>query len=80
MENYRKIEELENLVSESKIELDLEFVIKTMKVLELAETLIDDREQRELINSYSSTLFHEVQNIIEEQELVMLEDNNYFEL
>jgi len=80
MENYRKIEELEKLVSESKIELGLEFAIKTMKVLELAETLIDDREQRELINGYSSTLFHEVQNIIEEQELVMLEDDSYFEL
>lgn len=76
MENFRSLEELETVVNESKVTLELEFIIRTMKVLELAVDSMDDTEQRDLVSDYANTLFHEVSEFMESEELTMLEDNN----
>lgn len=76
MKNFRSLEELEMVVNESEVTLNLGFIIKTMKVLELASDFMEDTEQRDLVQSYADTLFHEVSEFMESEELTMIEDDN----
>lgn len=72
----KTLEELENIVSQSNVTLPLDFVIRTMKVLELAQESMGNGEQRDLVGEYANSLFHEVSNFISSDELTEVEENH----
>jgi len=76
METYRNLTELEKVLRESKVTLELEFVARVMKVLELAQEHMEgETEQKELVGTYANTLYHEITEFFEPEEFTMLEDD-----
>lgn len=68
----RKEKEIERIIEENNIVLPMEFVIRTMRVLEIANSHMEqDTEQSDLTSSYGNTLFHEINNYISGEELEM---------
>lgn len=75
----KNLEQLEKIINEQQVVMPLEFVIRTMKVMELAQEFMDDGEQKELVGNYANTLFHEVSNFVSSEELSEIEENNLLE-
>lgn len=77
----RDIYELNDVMSGTIIGFDLEFVVRVMKVLEMAHESMDrDTEQADLIMEYMETLNHEILGHISSDELTELEDEGMIEI
>lgn len=80
----RDIYEVNDVMHDTKVGFDLEFVARLMKVLELAEenmTACNGRtEQSDLVMGYANTLEHEIVEHITPDELMDLEDGGMIEI
>lgn len=66
----RKEKELEKIIEETNIVLPMEFIVRTMRVLEIANSHMEqDTEQSDLTSSYGNTLFNEINRYISSEEL-----------
>ena len=77
----RDIYELNNVMSGTIVGFDLEFVVRMMKVLEMAHESMDrDTEQADLIMGYVGTLNYEILGHLSSDELTKLEDEGMIEI
>lgn len=68
--------ETERKLNENNVVLPLEFVLRTMKVLEIAQHhMPPNTEQTELVGKYANTYYHEVKNHLSDEELEYIEDH-----
>ena len=77
----RDIYEVNDVMHDTRVGFDLEFVVRVMKVLEMAHESMDrDTEQADLIMEYVGTLNHEILGHISSDELTELEDEGMIEI
>lgn len=77
----KSINELNEVLHNTTVEFDLEFVARLMKVLELAnDGMGGDTEQEMLIGDYANTLYHEITNRMTPDEFAELEDEGMIEI
>ena len=77
----RDIYEVNDVMHDTRVGFDLEFVVRVMKVLEMAHESMDrDTEQADLIMEYVGTLNHEILGHISSDELTELEDKGMIEI
>lgn len=77
----KSINELNEVLHNTKVEFDLEFVARLMKVLELANDGVGgDTEQETLIGDYANTLYHEITDHMTPDEFAELEDEGLIEI
>lgn len=80
----RDIYEVNDVLHDTKVGFDLEFVARLMKVLELAEenmTAYNGRtDQSDLVMEYANTLAHEIVEHITPDELMELEDEGMIDV
>lgn len=77
----KSINELNEVLNNTKVGFDLEFVARLMKVLELAnDEMGEDTEQKTLVENYANTLYHEITNHMTPDEFSELEDEGMIEL
>ena len=79
MENEQKLNELLEKLDTQTINLPLEFVFRVMKVLEIANNSLTENEQKELTEYYANTLYHEISNFFNNDEISDIEENNLLE-
>ena len=77
----KSINELNEVLHNTTVEFDLEFVARLMKVLELANDGVrGDTEQEILIGDYANTLYHEITDRMTPDEFAELEDEGMIEI
>lgn len=72
----RTLDELEKVLEETMVEIPLEFMIRTMKVLEIAESTLGLTEQGDLAVKYCNAYYHEIKNYLNDKEIAEIENNN----
>lgn len=78
----KSINELNEVLHNTTVEFDLEFVARLMKVLELAESeMVGERtEQKDLVMQYANTLEHEIIHHMSMDDFMDLEDEGMVEI
>lgn len=71
----KELLELEQKIEDTMVDIPLKMIIKTMKVLELAQDFIGEGEQYYIVGEYANTLLHEILAYISADDLEWLENN-----